>query len=947
MKTRWNRWWSVLLVISILFSMIPLSLGTADSSKYGKVTGEKKVNVREETSTKSDALFQLEPGTVCEVTEKQYVDSKTWYLVKATNPENKRIENGAILGDFFVMLTDAEEADYLANGQKPLPTNTPAPDGSGAYGKINRGGGTNFRYEASTKAKVIDKLELGTVVELLEIPTVVSDNTWYKVKYNGYVGYIMSPYITVTSSGLTTPKPAGPTAVPTAAPAKDPIGYLVTTKGGVNIWDGTTSGKERVTVVNMSKTQLPYYGGPYTSEGNNYKWYYVQANGVFGYIRADVVKETKTTPAPTAAPTATPAPTAAPTATNAPADPTATPAPTATPTATPVPGSKGYVITTEWGVNFRTTPAGESKAQLKKGVTVPLIDETPEQKNGHLWYHVSYQNMTGYLRDDCVKLTDPSGKNTPTPVPTATPVPTDPTATPAPTTAPTATPVPGANGYVTTVKTGVNFRITPAGESQTQLKKGLTVTLIDEAPVKKNGHLWYHVSYQNMTGYLRDDCVKLTDPSGKNTPTPGPTATPTPAPTPAPQDLSQYLYTAMDKVYLRTGPGKSSPSAAQVPIGTTMSYGTTQKVGTAIWYQVKYNGSTLWVLGDCIHVMTVQEYNEYLASQPTATPEPIVVIKGYVKTTIGGLNLRKNCAGDTTVIAQLKKGMVLPYLNEPSIVKGQTWYYVEDSQHGRGYVLGEYLTVCDENGNVVTPDPVTVAPGKKEATYTTLRLGSTGEAVQKLVTDRKNQGYYTGEVTATYNSTVEAAVLAFQKAKTLTEDGIAGSSTQHALFGTVPPGEGEGGLTMTIYPAEKIDWNLMDSIWAKGATYRVYDVKTGKVWQARRWSGFAHVDAEPLDANDTATLCAIYGVKNAKEIDTKNLYQRRPCLVTINNKTYACSLYGIPHNYPDGDTIANNNFDGQLCIHFTNSKVSKSGKVDSGHAEAIEYAWLNAPNGHQ
>ena len=49
----------------------------------------------------------------------------------------------------------------------------------------------------------------------------------------------------------------------------------------------------------------------------------------------------------------------------------------------------------------------------------------------------------------------------------------------------------------------------------------------------------------------------------------------------------------------------------------------------------------------------------------------------------------------------------------------------------------------------------------------------------------------------------------------------------------------------------------------------------------------------------------------------------------------------------DGDTIANNNYDGQLCIHFTNSKNHDSNKVDSYHTEAIEYAWLNAPNGHK
>ena len=222
--------------------------------------------------------------------------------------------------------------------------------------------------------------------------------------------------------------------------------------------------------------------------------------------------------------------------------------------------------------------------------------------------------------------------------------------------------------------------------------------------------------------------------------------------------------------------------------------------------------------------------------------------------------------------------------------------------------------------------------------------------MKNLVTELKKQGYYTGEITSSYTSAVEEAVRAFQKGNGLEADGIAGSKTQHKLFGTVEPGQGgTGDLTMTIYPAEKIDWYTggIQTLWAKGANYKVYDVKTGIVWWAHRWSGGNHVDAEPLTAADTARLCKIYGVNSADEIASKNLWQRRPCLVTIGSRTFACSLYGVPHNYPDGDTIPTNNFKGQLCIHFTNSKTHDSNKVDSGHQEAIEYAYKNAPNGQK
>ena len=124
-------------------------------------------------------------------------------------------------------------------------------------------------------------------------------------------------------------------------------------------------------------------------------------------------------------------------------------------------------------------------------------------------------------------------------------------------------------------------------------------------------------------------------------------------------------------------------------------------------------------------------------------------------------------------------------------------------------------------------------------------------------------------------------------------------------------------------------------------------MKTGIVWWAHRWSGGSHVDAEPLTAADTARLCRCYGVSNSQQIADKNLYQRRPLLVTIGSRTFACSLYGVPHNYPEGDTISDNDFKGQLCIHFTNSKTHSSKKVDSGHEQAIQYAWEHAPNGHK
>ena len=53
------------------------------------------------------------------------------------------------------------------------------------------------------------------------------------------------------------------------------------------------------------------------------------------------------------------------------------------------------------------------------------------------------------------------------------------------------------------------------------------------------------------------------------------------------------------------------------------------------------------------------------------------------------------------------------------------------------------------------------------------------------------------------------------------------------------------------------------------------------------------------------------------------------------------------HKNPDGDTIPDNNMTGQICMHFTNSKGHESGKVDTYHQQAIEYAWQNCPAGRK
>lgn len=83
----------------------------------------------------------------------------------------------------------------------------------------------------------------------------------------------------------------------------------------------------------------------------------------------------------------------------------------------------------------------------------------------------------------------------------------------------------------------------------------------------------------------------------------------------------------LDKVNLRASPSKDANAPYNIPLGTVMAYNNQQTVGGSLWYRVVYDNTQVWVLGSCVSVMTQAEYEEWLATQPTTTPQPEVVVR--------------------------------------------------------------------------------------------------------------------------------------------------------------------------------------------------------------------------------------------------------------------------------------------------------------------------------
>jgi len=64
-------------------------------------------------------------------------------------------------------------------------------------------------------------------------------------------------------------------------------------------------------------------------------------------------------------------------------------------------------------------------------------------------------------------------------------------------------------------------------------------------------------------------------------------------------------------------------------------------------------------------------------------------------------------------------------------------------------------------------------------------------------------------------------------------------------------------------------------------------------------------------------------------------WARRAIVVEVDGYRIAASMNGMPHG---GQAISGNNFDGQFCIHFLNSRTHGSDRVDPDHQAAIKKA---------
>lgn len=306
-------------------------------------------------------------------------------------------------------------------------------------------------------------------------------------------------------------------------------------------------------------------------------------------------------------------------------------------------------------------------------------------------------------------------------------------------------------------------------------------------------------------------------------------------------------------------------------------------------------------------------------------PLQALAAEGTVNT--DSLILRKSATKESKALQTLDRGTTFEVLSASG-----DWYKVSYGKY-TGYVMKKYVKV---DGKVESSGDAKASDGKKTTSIADLgdapatsAPGDSGAKVKKLQQALQILGHYTGSIDGKYGDGTTAAVKAFQKTQGMSQDGIAGKVTIKLLFGEEAA---NAGSSSKKYETERLNWFKGGAdVIPKGATFTVKDVKTGRTFTAKRWSGSNHLDAEPADKDATRTMKEIYGHWS---------WRRRAILVKYNGHVYAASMNGMPHGTT---TIDGNGFDGHFCIHFYGSKTHGTDKVDSTHQDAVstamKYTW--------
>lgn len=256
-------------------------------------------------------------------------------------------------------------------------------------------------------------------------------------------------------------------------------------------------------------------------------------------------------------------------------------------------------------------------------------------------------------------------------------------------------------------------------------------------------------------------------------------------------------------------------------------------------------------------------------------------------------------------------------------LRGETmkFYYVK-ADGKTGYVLKS------RTGSAGSASAASSKDSKKtedeESGSGVLTKGMRSEEVRKMQERLHKLGYLDeGDTTGYFGSKTDKAVRSFQTLAGLEVDGVAGAATLAKLESGSAPKQSQ----KKVVEMDWFDTNVSSLVKKRGGTASIIDCDTGIKLKVRRVGGSNHMDLEPATKEDTEKLLKIYHGHWS--------WSRRSVILIAGGKYIAASINGMPHGAQISKT---NDYDGQFCLHTTNSRTHGTDRVDKSHQDHVKDA---------
>lgn len=296
----------------------------------------------------------------------------------------------------------------------------------------------NVRAGVGTQYKVLKALTRDTQVYYLGVSEVDDDgNTWYKVQYGAYAtGWVSAAYCDLSSFVTTS--------------------YVTANSGDTYIRSNPNLDGSKLGVLKQGTSA--YYLGQVMTDSRGVDWYYVNANGTWGWVSTMYTYlHSETTNGFNIMPTL------------------------------PTYGSTKATLKAEGGdVYVRSNPSldGAELAVLKQGHTASYQNERSVDYRGVVWFKVNYNGTYGWVSSRYGMLYGNGSSSSSSA---------------------------SSSNYVKATGGECNVRKEPnlGGKVYTSMEKGEKATYLKESSVDERGVIWYKVKFEGFTGWVSSKYASL------------------------------------------------------------------------------------------------------------------------------------------------------------------------------------------------------------------------------------------------------------------------------------------------------------------------------------------------------------------------------------------------------------------------------------------------------